>query len=207
MALAVRALTSEEAGEIERLARSRTALARLVERARMIRLAAGGRHPPAIARELGVGVETVRQRLKRFNERGLDGLADAPRSGRPATYSAEQVGEVIAAALTDPRTLGLPFASWTLDRLEAYLNEEKGIAIKRTRIDDLLLDEGLRWRTQETWFGERAALAGGAAAEGGAALAPGAAAAGAGKEQAVDPEFARKRGPARSSTPRRRRVA
>jgi transposase len=200
MALQVRALTSEESAEIERLARSRTASARLVERARMIRLSAGGRRPPAIARELGVSVETVRQRLKRFDERGLDALADAPRSGRPATYTPEQVGEVLAAALTDPKALGLPFASWTLDRLEAYLNEEKGLAIKRTRIDDLLLGEGLRWRAQETWFGERAALVGGAAAEGAAAT-------GEKEERPVDPEFARKRGPSRSSTPRRRRVA
>ena len=43
-----------------------------------------------------------------------------------------------------------------LDRLEQFLNEQRGIAIKRSRIDDLLLVEGLRWRHQENWFGERA---------------------------------------------------
>jgi hypothetical protein len=62
---------------------------------------------------------------------------------------------VIAAALSDPQKLGLPFACWTLDRLEIYLNEAKQIAIKRSRIDELLIAEGLRWRTQETWVGER----------------------------------------------------
>ena len=62
---------------------------------------------------------------------------------------------MIAAALTDPKRLDLPFASWTLDRLAAYLNEHKGIPIKRSRIDEILLAEGLRWRRQETWFGER----------------------------------------------------
>jgi transposase len=81
---------------------------------------------------------------------------------------------VIATALTNPQILGLPFASWTLDRLEAYLNEVKQILIKRSRIDDLLLAEGLRWRKQETWFGER-----------------------------VDPAFAEKRGPLPNSTRRR----
>jgi transposase len=49
----------------------------------------------------------------------------------------------------------LPFARWTLDRLAAYLAERKGIPIKRSRIGELLQAEGLRWRTQETWFGER----------------------------------------------------
>ena len=50
---------------------------------------------------------------------------------------------------------------------------EKGIPIKRSRIDDLLIEEGLRWRQQESWFGER-----------------------------VDPDFAKKRGPSTRSIPR-----
>ena len=79
--------------------------------------------------------------LKRFNEAGLVGLGDLPRSGAPPTYGSEAVGEVIATSLTDPQTLGLPFACWTMDRLEAYLNEEKGIPIKRSRISDLLVAE------------------------------------------------------------------
>jgi len=56
---------------------------------------------------------------------------------------------VIAAALTSPRSLGLPFASWTLDRLAAFLLEHKGIAMRRSRIDEILLREGLRWRRQD----------------------------------------------------------
>ena len=57
--------------------------------------------------------------------------------------------------MTNPKTLGLPFGCWTLDRLQAYLNEQKTIPIKRSRIDELLQAEGLQWRHQETWFGER----------------------------------------------------
>ena len=49
----------------------------------------------------------------------------------------------------------MPFGSWTLDRLAQYLNERRGISIKRSRIGTLLLAEGLRWRKQESWFGER----------------------------------------------------
>lgn len=177
MALRVRALTDEEGTQIECLAHSRTAPARLVERARIIWQAQQGQRVPDIADDLQLCEATVRQWLKRFNAQGLRGLEDAPRSGRPVTYTSEQVGEVIATSLTPPETLGLPFACWTLDRLEAYLNEEKGLPIKRSRIDELLIAEGLRWRTQETWFGER-----------------------------VDPEFAPKRGPSRRSIRRLRRV-
>jgi transposase len=64
-----------------------------------------------------------------------------------------------------------------LDRLAAYLHEHKGIAMQRSRIDEILLQEGLRWRKHETWFGER-----------------------------VDPAFAERRGASRRSTPRRLRA-
>ena len=171
----VREVSTEEQQMIERLAHSRTAEARLVERARIIWQACQGLSVPSIARELGLTDQTVRAWLKRFNAHGLAGLRDLPRGGRPATYTPDQVAEVIATALTDPQTLGQPFASWTLDRLETYLNEEKGIPIKRSRIDDLLIAEGLRWRQQETWFGER-----------------------------VDPAFTEKRGPSKRSTPSHR---
>jgi len=138
-----------------RLVRSRTAPVRLVERARIVWLAHQGQRVPAIAAALGVSVPVVRRWVTRFNAGGVEGLADAPRSGRPTTYRAPDVGTVIATSLTDPQSLGLPFASWTLDRLAAYLNETQGIAIKRSRIGEILQREGLRWRSQETWFGER----------------------------------------------------
>jgi transposase len=174
----LRDLTPDEQTMLDRLAHSRTAEARVVERARIIWQAARGVAAPTIAQNLGVNPQTVRKWLKRFNTAGLEGLADQPRAGRPATYTPEQVAEVIATALTDPQTLRQPFASWTLDRLETYLNEEKGIPIKRSRIDDLLIAEGLRWRQQETWFGDR-----------------------------VDPEFVKNRGPSTPSTPRRPHAA
>ena len=82
-------------------------------------------------------------------------MEDAPRQGRPPTYSREQVGEIVATALTDPQALDLPFPSWTLDRLVAYLSEHRGIAMRRSRLSEVLLTEGLRWRKQESWFGER----------------------------------------------------
>jgi transposase len=170
MAIKLRVLSTEEQETIEKLAHSRTAAARHVERARIIRLAHQGHRVPAIAQQLQLTAITVRTWLKRFNAVGLAALTDKPRSGRPATYTPQQVAAVIATSLTPPEHLGLPFASWTLDRLEAYLNEQQGIAIKRSRIDDLLIAAGRRWRTQETWFGER-----------------------------VDPEFAKKRGALRNS--------
>jgi transposase len=190
--LRVRDLTDEERTAIDRLVRSRTAPVRAAERARIIDLASRGKRVAEIAAEVGRDRRTVRLWLARFNALGLGGLGDDPRSGHPPTYTPEQVGEVLAASLTKPTALGLPFASWTLDRLEAYLNEERGIPIKRSRIDELLLAEGLRWRTQEGWFGERAGRD---------------PAQGANEDKPLDPEFARKRGRSSRSTRRRPRAA
>jgi len=153
--LAVRELTAEEAEAVKRLAHSRTAAARLVERARIVWLSAQGWRVPAIAAEAGCDAETARRWLRRFDAAGLDGLADAARAGRPTTYTAAEVGAVVAAALTDPQTLGLPFGCWTYDRLATYLNETVGVPIKRSRIQEVLVAEGLRWRQQESWFGAR----------------------------------------------------
>ncbi len=170
--LQVRALTQEETTKVQRLAQSRTEAARLVQRAKVIWLSHQGYQVAEIADEVGYSQNSVRKWIKRFTAHGLAGLQDDPRPGRPVTYPPEQVSVVIETALTKPATLGLPFACWTLDRLEAYLNEHKQIGMKRSRIDDLLMREGLRWRMQETWFSER-----------------------------VDPDFAQKRGPSSRSTP------
>src|SRR5688500_8893885 len=123
--VSLRELTTEERHALEQLAHSRTAQARLVERARIRHAVAGGRPPSRVATDLGLSRPTVYTWLHRFNEQGLQGLGDRPRAGRPHTYTAEQRAEVIAAAPTDPKGLGLPFACWTPDRLRAYLHEHK----------------------------------------------------------------------------------
>ena len=177
MTIRVRALGEEEAAELAGMARSRTLGAGLVRRAQIVQHAADGLSAPEIATKLGLCGATVRFWLKRFNARGLQGLEEDMRSGRPPTYSAEERSAVITAALSRPAELGLPFASWTLDRLVAYLGQ-RGIGMRRSRIGEVLLAEGLKWRQEETWFGAR-----------------------------VDPDFARKRGQSSSSTPRHRRAA
>jgi transposase len=169
--LHLRELSEPERQALERTARSRTAPARQVERARVVLAAASGVGVGAVAERFQLSLGTVYLWWHRFEERGLAGLQDKPRGGRPPTYTREEVGVVVQTALTDPQTLGQSFASWTLDRLAAYLAEEKGIAMKRSRIDELLIAEGLRWRKEETWLGER-----------------------------VDPAFAENRGPSSDST-------
>lgn len=169
--LTLRPLIETEARDLRSLAHSRKGEARLRDRARICWLSHNGQSVAAIVAVVGLDEKTVRRWIHRFNTHGVAGLRDVPRAGRPPIYSAAEVGTVIAASLTPPDDLGLPFGSWTLDRLAAYLHEAHGIAIRRRRIGELLHREGLRWRSQETWFGAR-----------------------------VDPAFAEKRGRSSPST-------
>ncbi len=160
MALRVRSLTDEEREALRRRALSRTAPARAVERARMGLAVHSGESAPAGANRLGVGAAGVRQWLKRFNEEGLAGLEDRPRSGRPVPSTAEPVGPILATAVTAPQTLGVPVGCWPRERLTAYRHArspEAGgpLPISRSHRDRLLTGEGLRWRQEEPGLGER----------------------------------------------------
>jgi transposase len=166
--LCVRPFTPEEQRVITKLARSQTASARLVERARILSLASQGQTVPQIAEAVGLNAKTVRKWFKRFEDQGLAGLEDAPRPGAPARYTTENKARVLEAARTRPSDLGLPFSSWTFERLASYVQEYLGFKMKKTRIFGILREEGLQWRKQETWFGER-----------------------------LDPEFVQKRGPSK----------
>src|SRR5690348_15274307 len=173
MTLRLRELSEEERKTIERLVHARSTPVGKLKRAQLIQLANQGMSTPEIAKTLQVSERMVRKRLHRFNEQGLLGLEEAPRSGRPATYQPELVGEIIQTALSRPTDLGEEgYSTWTLDRLVDYLYRVKGIRMQRSRISEIFIAEGLSWRHEESWFGER-----------------------------VDPDFAKKRGPSRRSTP------
>lgn len=60
-------------------------------RARIVLLSGAGLGPAAIAEQLSCSTQTVVTWRERFRESGVEGLSDAPRSGRPVTVDAEAV--------------------------------------------------------------------------------------------------------------------
>src|SRR5947209_2693909 len=68
---------------------------------------------------------------KRFQQQGLAGLEDTPRPGAPSRYTSENKARVLQAALTRPSELGLPYSSWTFERLAAYVKEQLGLSMKK----------------------------------------------------------------------------
>jgi transposase len=152
MALTVRPLIAEEANALKKFASSRTAPHRVVQRAQIIWASAQGEPVPAIARHVGLSAFRVRAWIHRFNRQGLAGLADAPRAGRPRQHDESARGTVIALARTKPRSLGYPFALWTLARLGQALQEHHGLGVTSATIWKWLQAEGLVWKRQQSWF-------------------------------------------------------
>jgi transposase len=84
---------------------------------------------PQIAAIVRESEATVLRWLKRYRAEGLEGLHDAPRPGRPSPMTAVYKAELLTAVRRRPRSLGLPFSLWTLQRLVDYLAEETGIRV------------------------------------------------------------------------------
>jgi transposase len=102
-------------------ARTPTAQYRQVLRAKIVLAASAGLANQAIARRLGIAVNTVIKWRKRFCAAGLDGLKDRPRSGRPRVYPAAVVAYAKAVACELPATRGVPLSRWSLAELREEL--------------------------------------------------------------------------------------
>jgi hypothetical protein len=80
-------LTEKQRGELIHWTRSPSAPAGKVRRAQMVLLAADGVAVREIQRRTGAQRKIVRRWLDRFRDRGIAGLEDLPRPGRPKVFS------------------------------------------------------------------------------------------------------------------------
>lgn len=115
-------LSAEERSELDRLIRSHSAPQQLVLRARMIVLAADGVGVGETAQRLGVwrkGVSLWRARWLAHDagEAVAERLQDAPRSGAPATITAEQTCAIVALACERPDDVAVPISHWSASDL------------------------------------------------------------------------------------------
>jgi len=88
--------------ELERLQRSPSTPSGLGRRARAVLLMAQDVSGAEVARMTGYTPVQVSRIRRRFAEEGIAGLADKPRSGRPATVSQAKGARVVALALKQP---------------------------------------------------------------------------------------------------------
>jgi putative transposase len=115
-------LSEAEAVALTNLIKRHTTPQQIALRSRIIQLAGTGMNNEQISRELGVRVNTVRLWRDRWVELqsvpleevgAAERLSDAPRSGSPGKFSAEQVAQIIAIACETPEANGYPVSHWT----------------------------------------------------------------------------------------------
>ncbi len=93
-------ISEEVRQRLVKLARGRSVQKRLVERAKIVLMAADGKQNKVIAATLGISRPTVQLWRDRFAERGIAGIEkDAPRPGRKPKLSTAKVRRVIKATL------------------------------------------------------------------------------------------------------------
>jgi len=93
-------------------------------RAQVVLAAARGRENTRVAADLGISVNTARKWRCRFAERGLGGLTDLPRSGRPRQISEADRAAVVALACQLPAATGVPLSRWTGPELKRELEAQ-----------------------------------------------------------------------------------
>lgn len=92
-------LTEEERNQLESYVRSRSMPSGLSTRFKIILLAADGMSNKEISETVSLSRPSVGKWRKRFSEKGLEGLHDELRPGRPRTISDEKVAELIQKTL------------------------------------------------------------------------------------------------------------
>jgi transposase len=82
---------------------------------------------PQIAKIVRQDEQTVRRWLKRFNQEGINGLYDEPKSGAPRRVTDAYRARLLIIVRQRPRSLEQPYSLWTLQRLVDFMAEETGL--------------------------------------------------------------------------------
>lgn len=134
--------TAEVMAELELMSRSRSGEVRMAERARIVLACLRGSRNDEVAREIGVRPNTVGVWRRRFAERGIAGLRDEPRSGKPAKYGPELRNRILRQ-LESPPPAGM--ASWDGGTLAQALD------VSDDAVWRVLRKEGIQLRRHRSW--------------------------------------------------------
>jgi transposase len=141
--LYVPSLSEEQRVELDELYR-KTDVPRVRSRAQMVLLSAEKKlkvdEIADIVRESSV---TVLRWLHRYIAEGIQGLMDAPRTGRSSILTDEFRKRLLEVVRRRPRSLELEFSMWTLQRLADFMAQDTGIRVSTETIRRALAKEDI----------------------------------------------------------------
>ena len=148
-------LTDPERRELSRRARSTRTPHRDRIRAQIVLAAGNGEANAAIARRVGVSVDTVRKWRKRFAAGRLAGLRDTRRPGRPRRFPDAVRAQVIALACELPATSGVPLSRWSGPELARELTALCQVRLSTSTVRRWLAEDALKPWQHRSWISIR----------------------------------------------------
>lgn len=116
------------------------------QRATVIRLLHLKYRPEVIAEQQMVSLPTIYNWHRLWREKGIAGLANQPRKGRPPKADAAYCQKLEEALEKEPSEYGYGFTIWTTDRLRQHLEKETGLLLSNSRFRALMKKKGYRYR-------------------------------------------------------------
>lgn len=138
-------LSELEEIELISISRSTTAEKRMVERANIILSWHQGKTFAETKKELGVSEVIINKWRSRFKTDSLDGLKDAPRSGKPPVFSAVDKARVVKLATENP---GQGYTRWSQRRIA------KKVGMSQSKVQNLLKEADLKPHKIDYWCGK-----------------------------------------------------
>ena len=124
-------------------------------RVRAGRLLQQGKGPAEVARLVGAPRQTVYRWREVLHAKGIDGLREMSKGGRPAQLNAEQYQELREALLKGAQSSGFGTDLWTLKRVRQVIEKRFGVRFSEVHVWRLLGRLGFSSQKPEKRAAER----------------------------------------------------
>jgi len=138
-------LSESELVELHRITRSTTVESRIKERALIILDWHEGKSYDETQERRNISRAIVAKWRSRFSQDRIDGLCDAPRSGKPVVITEAQKNKVIHLACSKP---GKGYSNWSQQRI----GEEVGMS--QSKVNKILQEHDLKPHKVDYWCGK-----------------------------------------------------
>src|SRR5713226_9870880 len=148
-------LTARQRACLEQIVRRQTSPQRLVRRAKILLALETGANQCHVMRQMHLNRGTVQVWCRRWcalapkleqmeadegSDKALtavivEALTDYPRSGTPATFTPEQIVQMVAVACEDPMDSGRPVSHWTPREVAEEVRKRRIVDRKSTRLN------------------------------------------------------------------------